>query len=151
MREKSMNSTLAAEENGRRTFVLILEPGEEAFTAISRFAAEKQIDGASLTALGAFERAKVGWFDPAARKYYPIPINEQCEVLSVIGDIAKDDDGKPSLHVHVVLGMQDGTTRGGHLMEGIVRPTLEVVLVETAVHLRRRKHADLGVALIEFP
>lgn len=146
-----MKSIVAAEENGRRTFVLILESGEEAFTAISRFAAEKQIDGASLTALGAFEHAKIGWFDPAARKYHPIPIDEQCEVLSVVGDIAKGDDGKPSLHIHVVLGIKDGTTRGGHLMEGIVRPTLEVVLSETAVHLRRRKHADLGVALIEFP
>ena len=52
-----------------------------------------------------------------------VRVDEQCEVLSAIGDIASGDEGKASLHVHVVLS--DGTTRGGHLLEGKVRPTLE--------------------------
>jgi uncharacterized protein len=145
-----MQSRLIARESDQRTFVLILDAGEEAFASITRFAAQERLDGASLTALGAFERAKVGWFDPSKREYRSIPVNEQCEVLSVIGDIATGDDGKPSLHVHVVLGMSDGTTRGGHLMEAIVRPTLEVTVVESAVHLRRKKRPELGLALIDL-
>jgi predicted DNA-binding protein with PD1-like motif len=71
-------------------------------------------------------------------------------VLSAVGDIASDDNDKPSLHVHVVLGLNDGTTRGGHLLEGIVRPTLEVTLVETPAHLRRKKRPELGIALIDL-
>ena len=63
---------------------------------------------------------------------------------------AIDYDGKPSLRVHVVLGLSDGTTRGGHLLEGLVRPTLEVTLVETLVHLRRKKRPELGIALIDL-
>ena len=63
---------------------------------------------------------------------------------------AIDYDGKPSLHVHVVLGLSDGTTRGGHLLEGLVRPTLEVTLVETLVHLRRKRRPELGIALIDL-
>jgi uncharacterized protein len=51
--------------------------------------------------------------------------------------------------VHVVLGLSDGTTRGGHLMKGTVRPTLEVVLTDTPTHLRRKKNADIGIALID--
>jgi predicted DNA-binding protein with PD1-like motif len=35
------------------------------------------------------------------------------------------------LHVHAVLGLPDGTTRGGHLLEGQVFPTLEDVVTET--------------------
>jgi hypothetical protein len=31
-----------------------------------------------------------------------------------------------------------------------VRPTLEVTLVETPAHLRRRKRPELGVALIDL-
>ncbi|RUT82414.1 DUF296 domain-containing protein, partial [Mesorhizobium sp. USDA-HM6] len=73
-----------------------------------------------------------------------------CEVLSAIGDIATGDDGKPSLHVHAVLGLADGTTRGGHLLNGHVRPTLEVTLVETPGHLRRRTRPELGIALIDL-
>jgi predicted DNA-binding protein with PD1-like motif len=71
-------------------------------------------------------------------------------VLSAIGDVAIGDDGQASLHVHVVLGLSDGTTRGSHLLAGTVRPTLEVVLIDTPSHLRRKKKGDLGIALIDL-
>ena len=92
----------------------------------------------------------MGWFDFASKSYRKIEVNEQCEVLSAIGDVAVGDDGKPSLHVHIVLGLSDGSTRGGHLLAGTVRPTLEVVLTEVPVALRRKKRADLGIALIDL-
>jgi uncharacterized protein len=142
-----MKSKLVVETEGQRRFVVVLDSGEEAFATLTAFAAANHISGASLTALGAFERATVGWFDFEKKTYRKIPIGEQCEVLSAIGDIAQGDDGKPSLHVHAVVGLSDGSTRGGHLLEGIVRPTLEVTLVETPVHLRRTKRSDLGIAL----
>jgi uncharacterized protein len=135
--------------NPERTFVLILDQGEEAFKAITEFANKNDISGASVAALGAFKEAKVGWFDIEAKRYKPIPVNQQCEVLSLLGDIAQGDDGKASLHLHAVLGLSDGSVRGGHLLEGTVRPTLEVTIVETAAHLRRKKHPELGLALIE--
>jgi hypothetical protein len=145
-----MKSKLVACGEGERTFVVVLDSGEEAFAALTAFAAKENINGASLTALGAFEKATVGWFDWATKKYQKIPIDEQCEVLSAIGDIAESDDGKLSLHVHVVLGLSDGSTRGGHLMEGLERPTLEVTLVETPTHLRRTKRPEFGIALIDL-
>ncbi|TIN30310.1 MAG: DNA-binding protein [Mesorhizobium sp.] len=145
-----MKSQLVNEASGQRTFVVVLDPGEEAFAALTTFAVDQKAGSASLTAIGAFERATVGWFDPSAKTYRKIPIDEQCEVLSAIGDIALGDDGKPSLHVHAVLGLSDGTTRGGHLLEGIVRPTLEVTPVEAPGHLRRSKRPELGVALIDL-
>jgi uncharacterized protein len=135
-------------EGAERVFVLILDQGEEAFRAIGDFANRENLDGASVTAIGAFSSADIGWFDLAAKKYKSIDVDEQCEVLSLIGDIAKGDDGKSSLHLHAVLGLQDGSVRGGHFLSGVVRPTLEVVISETATHLRRKKRADLGIALI---
>ncbi|WP_424813954.1 PPC domain-containing DNA-binding protein [Roseococcus sp. YIM B11640] len=144
-----MQAKRIAEAEGLKTFLLVLDPGEEAFGAITDFAKREGVTAASLTALGAFERATVAWFDLKARDYIKIPIPDQTEVLSLIGDIAVDDEGKPSLHAHVVLGMRDGSTRGGHLMEAIVRPTLEVTLVEAPTHLRRRKRAEFGIALID--
>ncbi|TRC72279.1 DNA-binding protein [Mesorhizobium sp. WSM4307] len=145
-----MKSRLVNEASGQRTFVVVLDPGEEAFGTLTAFAIDQAVDSASLTAIGAFERAIVGWFDPNAKTYRKIPIDEQCEVLSAIGDVALGDDGKPSLHVHTVLGLSDGTTRGGHLLEAMVRPTLEVTLVEAPGHLRRSRRPELGVALIDL-
>jgi predicted DNA-binding protein with PD1-like motif/uncharacterized protein YjbJ (UPF0337 family) len=137
-------------EGSGRAFVLILDQGEEAFKAITDFANRERIDGASITAIGAFSEAEIGWFDLAAKKYKPVKVSEQCEVLSLIGDLAKGDDGQASLHLHAVLGLQDGCCRGGHFLSGKVRPTLEVTIMETAIHLRRRKRADLGIALIDL-
>ncbi len=146
-----MKSKLVWEKAGERTFVLILDAGDEAFAAITEFAGGEKLLGASLTALGAFERATVGWFDIDAKKYRDIRVDQQCELLSAIGDIAEGDDGKASLHLHVVLGLSDGSTKGGHLLEATVRPTMEVTVVETPVHLRRKKCPDLGIALISPP
>ena len=120
-----MKSAKISGEAGLETRVAILESGEEALTTLTKFANDAGITAASLTTIGAFERATVGWFDFEKKTYKKIDVAEQCEVLSAIGDIAIGDDGKASLHVHVVLGLADGTTRGGHLLEGRVRPTLE--------------------------
>jgi predicted DNA-binding protein with PD1-like motif len=144
MKSKSVAS------GAERVFVLILDQGEEAPKAIVDFAEKERIDGASVSAIGAFAQAKVGWFDLPAKKYKPIDVNEQCEVLSLMGDIATGDDGRASLHLHAVLGLQDGSVRGGHFLSGSVRPTLEVTIRETVPHLRRKKRADLGIALIDI-
>jgi hypothetical protein len=145
-----MKNTAIADDAGAETRIVILDSGEEAFAALTKFANEAGITAASLTAIGAFENAIVGWFDFENKTYKKIEINEQCEVLSAIGDVAVADDGKASLHVHVVLGLSDGSTRGGHLLKGKVRPTLEVVISDTPVKLRRKKRADLGIALIDL-
>ena len=145
-----MKSKCVGTNEDAQVHVVILDAGEEAFATLTRFANEAGISAASLTAIGAFERATIGWFDMTSKSYRTIEVNEQCEVLSAIGDVAIGDDGKPSLHVHIVLGLADGSTRGGHLMSGIVRPTLEVVLTEVPSTLRRRKRPELGIALIDL-
>jgi hypothetical protein len=145
-----MKSKLVAANGGERTYIVILDPGEEAFATLSDFAQREKLSAASLTALGAFSGATVGWFDPGAKKYREIAVDQQCEVLSGIGDIAIDDKGKPGLHLHVVVGLSDGQTRGGHLLKGMVNPTLEVTVVETPAHLRRTQRPELGLALIDL-
>jgi uncharacterized protein len=145
-----MKSTKVGGDAGAVARVVILDSGEEAFASLTKFANDAQITAASMTAIGAFEKATIGWFDFEKKTYKKIEIAEQCEVLSAIGDVAVGDDGKASLHVHVVLGLSDGTTRGGHLLEGKVRPTLEVVMTDTPAKLRRKKRADIGIALIDL-
>jgi hypothetical protein len=131
------------------TYVVVCDPGDEAVAALTQFAQAEDLEAASIAAVGAFERAVVGWFDRAAKDYRRIPVGEQCEVLSLLGDVAQGQDG-PILHMHVVLGLPDGTTRGGHLLEGTVFPTLEVVVTETPAQLRKVMRPDIGIALIDL-
>ena len=131
------------------TYVVVCDPGEEAFDTLTQFARAEDLEASQITAVGAFEHATVGWFDPVTKQYRRIPVDEQCEVLSLIGDVAEGQDG-PSVHLHVVLGLSDGTTRGGHLLEGRVFPTLEVIIREAPAELRKVMNPDIGIALIDL-
>jgi predicted DNA-binding protein with PD1-like motif len=129
------------------TYAVVLVTGDETIGALQQFVRERKIDTAALTAIGAFERAVVGYFDWQLKDYRRIPVEEQVEVLSLIGDVA-EAKGEPALHVHAVLGRSDGSVVGGHLLEGHVRPTLEVILTEPPAHLRKKKDPETGLALI---
>lgn len=136
------------DDSSTRTYVVVGDEGDEALAVLTDFAREQRISGAQLTAIGAFSRATVGWFDLDRKDYRRIDVDEQCELLSLVGDVAVSDEGA-QVHAHVVLGLADGTVRGGHLLSGTVRPTLEVVLRETDARLRRTSRPDLGLALID--
>src|SRR5215203_4553036 len=138
------------EEGGQKTFALVFDTGDEFMSELTSFAKDNDLSAASLTALGAFSDAALGYFDIEKKQYDKIPVEEQVEVLSLVGTIAPREDGEPQVHAHVVLGRSDGTTRGGHLLEAHVRPTLEVVLVESPEHLRREWDKEVGLALIRL-
>ena len=143
-----MRSKLLQDHAGARTFALIFETGDEAMTGLSAFAREHNLAAARFSAIGAFREATLGYFDWDAKDYQRIPVNEQVEVLSLIGDVALDEKGEPTVHAHVVVGRFDGSTRGGHLLGGVVRPTLEVILEESPAHLKKQHDPESGLALI---
>jgi predicted DNA-binding protein with PD1-like motif len=144
-----MKSRILTETDDGKVWLLVLESGEEVKKTLEAFAAAQAVEAASFIALGAFQRAKIGYFQWDRKSYREIPVEEQVEVITLAGDIVRGENGKPSLHAHTVLGREDGSTRGGHLLEGIVRPTLEVTLTQSPAHLVRRQHPELGLALIE--
>jgi predicted DNA-binding protein with PD1-like motif len=145
MRSKLLN------EGRERTWALIFDKGDEPVSRITDFANEHGIAAARLTAIGAFSDVVLGYFDWERKDYRRIEIHEQVEVLSLLGDIALGEGGAPKLHAHVVLGKRDGTAHGGHLLEGRVRPTLEVLLVDSPAELQKVHDPETGLALIRIP
>jgi uncharacterized protein len=141
MRSKLLDAT------GQKTFALIFDKGDEVVAELTAFAKKESVAAAHFTAIGAFSAVTLGYFDRASKTYLKIPVRDQVEVLSLIGDVALAKDG-PQVHAHVVIGSRDGTARGGHLLDARVWPTLEVILVESPRHLHRRHDADTGLALI---
>lgn len=143
-----MKSALLAERDGLRTFAVVMDTGDEALKTLTAFAAEHQLRASQFTAIGAFSRVVVAYFDWTSKAYRNVTIDEQVEVLSLIGDVTVEA-GKPKLHAHVVLGKADASAHGGHLVAGFVRPTLEIVLTELPRHLHRRFDPESHLALID--
>ena len=136
-------------ESGEKTFAVIFEKGDEVIETLRRFANEQRLLASHFTAIGALSDVVIGFFDPAKKQYKKIPIREQVEVLSLTGDIAFEGD-VPKIHAHIVLGKADGTAYGGHLLEGHVFPTIELILVESPKYLQRRLDKETGLALIDL-
>ena len=132
-----------------RTIALILDRGDEVMSTLQRFAKEHSLTASRVSAIGAFESATLGYFNWDSKEYERISIDEQVEVLSLVGDVALDGD-EPKVHAHVVLGLRNGQAMGGHLLEARVRPTLELMLVESPAHLRRVCDPVSGIPLIRI-
>ncbi len=144
-----MNVRVLGPHDGQRTVVVVFDTGDEPVQGLHRVARDHRISAAAFSAIGAFERATLGYFVMERRDYDHIRIEEQVEVLALNGNIAVTGEG-PKVHAHVVLGCADGTARGGHLIDAHVRPTLEVVLIEVPAHLRRTMDPATGLPLIDL-
>ena len=136
-------------DEGEKIFVLVFDAGDEVIANLMKFVMENGLTASYFTAIGALRDVTLGYFNIEKRDYKRIPIKEQVEVLSLMGNIALDQ-GKPKIHAHIVVGKSDGTAHGGHLIEAYVRPTLEVILQETPGHLSRKFDPVSGLALIDL-
>ena len=132
-----------------KTYALIFDKDDEVIAGLTSFAKQQSLGASHFTAIGAFSDLTLGYFNRDKKGYDKIPVNEQVEALSVMGDIALNK-GEPKIHAHVVVGKRDGSTLGGHLVQAHVWPTLEVVLTESPRHLRRKTDEETGLALIEL-
>jgi predicted DNA-binding protein with PD1-like motif len=133
-----------------KTYAVIFATGDEFSSQLLDFAKKEQLGGSHFTAIGAFSDATLGYFDWEKKDYEKIPVREQVEVVSLIGDISLDAEGQPKIHAHVVLGRSNGVAIGGHLLEAHVRPTLEVILTESPKHLERHYDPESKLALIQL-
>lgn len=145
----AMKATVLADAE-QKTYALIFDKDDEVVTALTAFAKSHDIGAAHFTAIGALSGVTLGYFDRERKEYVKIPLAEQVEVLSLVGDVA-EEKGEPKVHAHVVIGKRDGTAHGGHLLDARVWPTLELILTESPATLRRRSDRESGLALIDIP
>lgn len=125
----------------QRTHLVFFDPGEECIQGLTDYVTSENIDAASFTAIGGFERTRLGFFNLETRGFDEIAFHEdQVEVLSLMGDILTSDEHELTVHGHVVVGRRDGSTAGGHLLEGVIRPILIVTLVELQSHELHAHH-----------
>ena len=143
-----MRSQLLHEAYGERTWAVVFETGDEMVEGLRSFAAEQDLSAAQITGIGALSDVVLKYFSWEKKDYEEIPVHEQVEVASLLGDVAESEDG-PVVHIHLVVGRRDGSAMAGDVASAHVRPTLEVVVREAPAHLMRRHDPQSGLALIK--
>lgn len=132
-----------------KTYAVVFETDDEVLGRLEAFAREHDLTASQVTGIGAFRHAILGFFDLDKKDYERIPVNDQAEVVSLLGDITKGPDGH-QLHLHAVLARSNGRAFGGHLLEAHVRPTLELLVTESPSYIRRRVDPETGLPLIDL-
>lgn len=143
-----MKVQLITERPGVVQYAVIFSTGDEAYSGLLDFAEKYHVTSGHFTAIGALSSAVLGWFDPQKKMYCENPIHEQLEAASMIGDFAMYK-GKPALHTHMVVGHRDGTASGGHVIEAVVSPTLEVFVTVDPIPLQKKYDPATDLTLID--
>ncbi len=126
---------------------LVFDIGDEIVQTLQTFVETSAMQSAHLYGIGGLERATIAFWNWETKQYEDIAVREQVEILSLMGNITRVADGF-KVHAHVVLGRRDGSTIGGHLKVGLVRPTAEVVLTVIPQAIRRERDSLTGLDLI---
>ncbi len=130
------------------TYAVIFGRGDEVMAGLNQFALQKHLGAARITGIGGIQDATVGYLHKGDKEHTPIPIDQQCEALSMLGDIALFHN-KPVVHIHMVVGLPDGSTRGGHLLQAHVWPTMEIIVTEYPNAMHKKVDAETGMAFID--
>ena len=136
-------------DDKQKTYAIILESGEEAKEQILSFAKKMNLSASQFTAIGAFSDTTVGFYDFSIKDYKKNRFNQQMEVVSLAGDISMYKN-EYKVHGHIVLANEEGAAFGGHLIKGIVHPTLEIILTESPLYLKREMDEKSGIPLIKI-
>ncbi len=142
-----MTYRLLAENNGVKEYVIVFAKGDEISSGISDFAAKESVSSARFTAIGALKHSVTAWFDATRKEYKLNPIDQQGELISLIGDIALYN-GKPALHTHFSVGLSDGSVKGGHLIEAVTFPTVELFMTVFPTPLQKKRDKETDLELI---
>lgn len=132
-----------------RAWLLAFESGDRVLDELLRFAAAADARTCRLSGIGALSEASIAFFDRDSRRYEEIPVAEQVEVLTLLGSITLGPEGDRRVHLHATLGRRDGSTLGGHFVDGTVWPTLELFVIEVAADVRRAVDPESGLPLID--
>jgi predicted DNA-binding protein with PD1-like motif len=143
-----MKIRLLSQNGGVKNYAIVLAKGDEVMSGLTDFARQNKVASASFTAIGAFSHATVAWFDDSKKEFKLIPIEQQVELVSMIGNIALVND-KPAVHTHVSVASSDGTVRGGHVINAFVFPTLELFMTVYPTPLHKESDEATGLKLID--
>lgn len=144
----TMQAKLVKDTPGEQVYSIIFYKDDEVMSGLTDFAIAHKVSDAHFTAIGAVSGATLAWLDIQKKMYRRIPVTQQVEVLSLIGDIAVFD-GVPVVHMHAVLCKPDGSTVGGHVFELISNPTVEVFMTVNTTPLEKKADDASGMKLID--
>ena len=116
---------------GGRTYKIHMVKGDEVMSGLTDFAEKYHIKNGHFTALGAINKGLFGWSDvESGLGQKKIELNQEAEIVSLIGSITTDAQGRGNVHGHGTVALSDGSVRGGHWFEAHISIIADVFVTE---------------------
>lgn len=119
-----------------RVILTKLDEGENIHQALARILQDQDIRLAWIQGLGGLRWARIGYFDPVRSVYKHVDVEARgdtvLELASLVGNAVKGPNDEFHIHIHVVIGLEDGRTMAGHLIDSTVEPLAEILITELA-------------------
>jgi uncharacterized protein len=130
-------------------YLVKLEKDEEIIASLTQFCKEQNISAGTISAIGAFNKATIGWYELSSKSYHWLDFSGNLEVISLTGNVALLEN-EPMLHIHCVISNEQLQCFGGHLKEGVVGVTLEVVIEKLEGEIERKMDEEIGLNLLDL-
>jgi hypothetical protein len=140
---------LTEDYHGVKTYALIFAKGDGIMSGLKEFAMREKLVAGHFSAIGALEHALFGWFDNTRKAFRDIPVNEQVEMISLIGDLGLVN-GSPAIHAHGAVAFPDGHVSGGHILDAVAWPTLELFFTAFSAPLIKQRDDETDLFLFNL-
>ena len=130
---KGLAPGMKVEDLGRsgHTYRVTMAKGDEIMSGLTEFAEQYHIKHGHFTALGAINKGVFGWTDVESGKGQKrLDLNQEAEIVSLMGSISVDAQGRSIVHGHGTVAVSDGSVRGGHWWEAHVSIIAEIFVTD---------------------
>lgn len=135
---------MQSREKDNNLVFIRLFPDEDLFKELERVCKKHEVKTAVvLSGLGQLKNFSLGYFKSKGN-YLLEEFEEPHELLSLTGNISLQDDSY-NFHLHATLGDEKKNAIGGHLAEGKVEVTNEIVLLKTDLRVKRKLEEETGL------
>ncbi len=128
-------------------YVIRLEKGEEIITSINQAFKYERIKGAFFFGIGVGKDLVLGYFDAHKRAYVKKVFEGEYELTSLSGNISRLNR-EIIVHCHVTITSKNFNAFGGHLFQGIVPVTCEIIMLPLAHALKRKRDKNTRLNLL---
>lgn len=122
-----------------------LFPGEDLFKTLEEVCRKFDVKTAVIVSgIGQFKNISLGYFRKKG-DYSPEEFSKPYEIISLTGNIAKQDDSEYAFHMHVTMGDEGKKVLGGHLLKATIAITGEIFLLKSDIKIIRKIEEETGL------
>jgi len=131
------------------TLIIRVDRGENLIEKIKTACRENRVTAGVVSAIGAVDRAEIGFYDPLQKEYHSTEMKGNYEITSLMGNVTTANN-EPYLHLHINLADEKNRVIGGHLNQARISATCEIFIRILTEKIERFPDDNLSLNLIDL-